>query len=163
MDEDSDLGAIHSMHTDEYNRRYIGKKAPAQIGETKEFIQNINRGIKRGEWLYWAIENQETQQLVGTICLWNISYSKESAEIGYELASTHQGKGVMREIIPLVLNYGYTQLDVQSIEAYTRRENSKSLALLHYFGFKQVDQKSEQTLSQFVLERKDWIAGDFFT
>jgi ribosomal-protein-alanine N-acetyltransferase len=72
---------------------------------------------------------------LGTICLWNFSEDRKTAEVGYELLPDHHRKGIMSEALTAVLNYGFNQLHLQEIVAMTNtfNENSKGLLLKHDF------------------------------
>ena len=56
-------------------------------------------------------------------------------EIGYGLAPDYFGKGYMSETFAEVLDYGFGELNIQLIEAYTHKENDASKNLLERNGF----------------------------
>ena len=72
---------------------------------------------------------------MGTIGLWNISKEKNSAEIGYELIPAFQGKGIMQEVFPALVAFGFETMKLQTIEAYTTSDNEKSVKLLEKNNF----------------------------
>jgi len=68
-----------------------------------DFINRINAGIAKGDWVYWAITLLGNPKLVGTICLWNISKANYVAEVGYELHPDFQGKGIAQDALAKVI------------------------------------------------------------
>jgi ribosomal-protein-alanine N-acetyltransferase len=68
--------------------------------------------------------------MVGSVCLWNISPDRTSAELGYDLHPKFQGKGIMSEAVDAVLKFGFQTIDLQTIEAFTSRYNEASIKLL---------------------------------
>ena len=72
--------------------------------------------------------------MIGTICFWNLSADRRSAELGFELHPDHQGKGymdeAMKEVIGFAFRSGFTCLD-----AYTHKDNLASTKLLLKHGF----------------------------
>jgi ribosomal-protein-alanine N-acetyltransferase len=105
------------------------------------FIEKINKGIDNKAAYYWAITLNETKELVGTFCIWNLSGNMETGEIGYELLPAFQGKGLMKEAMSLVLNFIFDELQMKTIEAFTHKDNASSNKLLASAGFKLTDRK----------------------
>ena len=68
--------------------------------------------------------------MIGTISLWKFSEDKKTAEVGYDLNPVFHNKGIMTEALNCVLKYGFTQLQLDKIEAYTHKENQASRKLL---------------------------------
>jgi ribosomal-protein-alanine N-acetyltransferase len=116
--------------------KYLDRPAPVSMDDVHRFIDKINTGIAKKEWLYWVIVLQDTDQLIGTVCLWNLSQEKNSAEIGYELLPNYRGKGFMREAVTPVLRFGFDTMQLSTIEAWTRADNEASVSLLKYFHFR---------------------------
>ncbi|MGG2024900.1 GNAT family protein [Gottfriedia sp. S16(2024)] len=73
---------------------------------------------------------KESDQLIGTICLWNFSVEQKKGEVGYELSPELQGKGIMQEAVKAVLAYGFNTLELQVIEGIVQSENQKSIQIL---------------------------------
>ncbi|HET7899385.1 MAG TPA: GNAT family protein, partial [Flavisolibacter sp.] len=66
-----------------------------------------------------------------------IEKENHRAEIGYMLEPHLQGKGLMSEALPAVVRYGFTSLQLHSIEARIDPRNKASEALLKKTGFVQ--------------------------
>ncbi len=133
IDDTKDLFAIRA--NTEVNK-YLERISYESIEETHKFIQKINTGITENNWLFWAITLKEKKQLIGTICLWNISLINNTAEIGYELHPEHHRNGIMQESVSAIIKFGFQSMNFQSIEAFTHRDNFASKKLLEKFNFK---------------------------
>jgi ribosomal-protein-alanine N-acetyltransferase len=97
--------------------------------------------------------------MIGSICLWNFSKDKKIAEIGYDLSPQYQGKAIMDESLKGVLRFGFDELNLDSIEAYTNRLNESSKNLLVKNGFKRVwEKKDEDNLDNIIYEIKKTAA-----
>lgn len=60
----------------------------------------------------------------------------QRAEIGYDLCSdVLMRKGLMTEALETIIRYGFTQMNLQRIEAFVGSGNIASLKLLDKFGF----------------------------
>lgn len=146
----SDEQAVFALRSDEAVNRYIGRMLQQNIIEARNFIKMINNGIIDDGWLYWAVCMREHDTFVGTICLWNFSEDRSSAELGYELSPAHQGKGLMDEAVKIVLQYGFQQLRLRVIEAFTHEDNVRSKRLLEKNGFVIAPNRQSQELPQQV-------------
>ena len=133
--QSSDDKAIFALRSNEAVNTYIQRPVSNNIDDARYFITSINEGVNNKEWLYWAMILKDTQQLVGTICLWHFSDDKLTAEIGYELHPSYQGKGLMDEALKGIINYGFNILQLTTIEAYTQPANERSIKLLEKNNF----------------------------
>ena len=55
--------------------------------------------------------------------------------MGYELLPEFQGKGMMSEAVNFVLKFGFKDLNLGRIEAFTNRNNFDSIKLLQNLKF----------------------------
>ena len=116
--------------------RYLGREPTATITEAEEFIGKINKGIDENEAILWGIALLENPSVViGTICLWNIQKENLRAEIGYMLHPDFWGKGIMTEAINCVNDYGFTVLELHSLEGVTTPANIASAVVLEKAGY----------------------------
>lgn len=99
------------------------------------FILTIKQRVKNKETIFWGISLKNQSNLVGTICLWNFSEDRKTAEVGYELLPDYHRKGMMSEALKAVLSFGFNKLYLNEILAFTNKfnENSKGLLLKHDF------------------------------
>jgi ribosomal-protein-alanine N-acetyltransferase len=135
--------------------RYI-KRDPPSAKEALEFIQRIHRELEEGKSIQWVLSSSN-ESFMGTICLWNFSEDKLTAEMGYDLLPEFHHQGYMSEAAGTVLDYGFQQLDLRRIEAYTHHDNIPSIRLLEKFGFRpDPDQKDSEDPDNrvYYLERK---------
>lgn len=127
--------AIHELRTDEDVNTYIQRPAERKDNNGTDFIDRINKSIVKEDVLYWVITKKDDPELMGTICLWNFNKAKTIGEVGYDLFPKHQGKGFMTEALTAVVNYGFRSKKLNSIEAFTHKDNSSSTHLLKKNGF----------------------------
>ncbi|MCB9234093.1 MAG: GNAT family N-acetyltransferase [Bacteroidia bacterium] len=131
----SDDRTVFALHTDLEVTKYLDRPLPVELAGAREFIQKINRGVERGEWYYWAMALKDQPEMIGTICLWNLSLEREKADVGFELLPAFQGKGYMQEALETIIQFAFRKLDMQVIRAYTHAENEKSIRILQRNGF----------------------------
>jgi ribosomal-protein-alanine N-acetyltransferase len=58
----------------------------------------------------------EPSTVIGTICFWNLKPEHYRGEIGYMLHPDHWRKGIMKEAINAVVNYGFTVLGYTALK-----------------------------------------------
>ena len=131
----TDDKAIFALRSNTQVNAYIKRPLANDINDARHFITSINEGIAKGEWLYWAMILKNTKHLIGTICLWHFSDNNTMAEIGYELHPDYQGLGLMSEALKTVIDYSFSTLQLEAIEAYTQPDNTKSVSLLEKNDF----------------------------
>jgi [ribosomal protein S5]-alanine N-acetyltransferase len=130
-----DENEIFALRSDERVQEFLDRPKAKIIDDARKFIEKINDGIAKNEWIYWGITLKNESKLIGTICFWNISKEHFRAEIGYELHPDFQGKGIMQEAIIKVIDYGFEKIKFNSIVANLDPNNSKSIKLLERNGF----------------------------
>ena len=133
--DQSDVHEIFFLRSDPEMMRYLDKTPVKTLMEATQHIQKLNNLEKANEAITWAITWKEHEQLIGTICFWNIHPEHYRAEIGYALHSAEQGKGIMQEALRAVLDYGFKVMHLHSVEANVNPDNLASVKLLERNGF----------------------------
>ena len=123
------------LRSNEQVNRFI-KRDPCIAQEDAEaFINKIIQKSEANEVCFWSICLPESQKMIGSICLWHFSDDRTEAEVGYDLMPEHQGKGYMSEALKIVLRFGFDEIQLKKILAYTHQDNDPSIALLKAKGF----------------------------
>jgi len=126
---------IFALRSDEQVNKYIDREPSKTIEDARNFINKISESVRKNESHYWVITLTNSNNFVGTICLFNFSIEKDQAEIGYELLPAFHGQGIMQEAIPKVIAFAFDVLGLKSIEAYSHLENKSSIRLLEKYNF----------------------------
>ncbi|MBI1780331.1 MAG: GNAT family N-acetyltransferase [Sphingobacteriales bacterium] len=133
---EADADRLFFLRSDAQVLKYIFREPASTIDEINSFIQTINRNVATNENPYWAIAlKEEPGKLIGTICIWNIRKEHYRAELGYVLHPNYWGKGMMKEAIQTVIDYGFNQLHLHSMEAVVDPGNIASVKTLESCGF----------------------------
>jgi len=149
---DSDREAIRFLRSNEEINQYIKRQRTNTDEDVTNFITRINNQTKKGEILFWCITKKDTTLTIGTICLWKFSKDFKTAEIGYDLHPKSHGQGIMSEALYCVLDYGFETLHLDTIEAYTHKDNIPSKKLLKNNNFRyHKDKKDEGNLNNSIF------------
>jgi len=131
----NDAREIFNLRSNEEVNRYLDRPPARSVEDVQAFISKIRDGIAGNQSFYWAITLKDQPGLIGTICIWNLSVDRKTAELGYELHPDHQGKGYMQEAIALVIRFAFDTIGLSVLEAYSHKDNSASTKLLLKNGF----------------------------
>jgi [ribosomal protein S5]-alanine N-acetyltransferase len=131
----TDATLIHELRSDQVTNTLIGRKNSNGVGEALLYIETIKTNVRKNESVYWVICFDNAPELIGTICFWNFDLSRETAELGYELLPSHRGQGIMSEVLPRVIQFGFEVMKIKQITAFTSEQNTGSVKLLEKFGF----------------------------
>ena len=102
-----DENEIFFLRSDENINRYVDRPKPNSLEDARNHIDKLNNGIDNNEFIFWGITLLNNPAIIGTICLWNISKEKYTAEVGFDLMPHFQGKGIMKEAFSEVIRHGF--------------------------------------------------------
>ncbi|MFC0189372.1 GNAT family N-acetyltransferase [Fictibacillus aquaticus] len=125
-----DADIIFNYQSNKENFKYVDMPVYTRLEEAKNYITRMNEGVSNNKWMIWAIAEKSTGEILGTISIWNISIEQKKAELGYGLYPGNIGKGIMSEALEIVTAYGFNEMNLKTLEAYTSSENYPSIALL---------------------------------
>ena len=133
--------------------KYIRREPYTKVEQAIAFIEMITQQFIEKQSYTWALRNPETNEMLGSICLWNFSEDCKTAEIGYDLHPNFQGKGFMNEAMQATINYGFNELNLIQIEAFTSKYNETSKKLLTQNNFiLNSNRKDEDNEDNFIFE-----------
>lgn len=137
--EHRDLSDVFEMRNDSRMHEYTDSKPDEFPEETEAYIEKMNKGIDENKWIIWAIEHKQSKKVIGSISIWNINIEQGSAELGYGLIPDYQGKGLMKEALMEVVNFGFEGMKLDVLDGYTEENNTRSTQLLESCQFREVD------------------------
>ena len=134
-----DYSQVFFLRSDPALNTYIKRDPPKELKDAIAFVNRVQKSMKNGENVNWAICQKENGQMMGSICLWNFSSDLKTGEVGYDLHPDFQHKGYMNEAIQEVIRFGFQELSLDKITAYTHHSNKNSLKLLEKNNFEIVE------------------------
>jgi len=96
------------------------------IADSIHFLRIITQQYEDGTPAPWGIVLKESKKLVGTIGFHLLSPANHFAEIGYALSKEHWNKGYMTEALRAILDFGFTRMPLNRIEATCKINNTAS-------------------------------------
>ncbi len=131
----SDKDAIYEYAKHKDLAKYTTLPSPYTLDNAIFFIGFTKRKIKKEQSFELGIIDNKTNRLIGMIGLSTIDKTNNSAEIGYWLGKPYWGKKVMKQAVPLMLNFGFKQQKFKRIYARVMHVNEPSINLLKKNGF----------------------------
>lgn len=125
----ADIESIFQLRSNSEVMKYIVTDAEIHFDKIEDGLAN-NSGIN---WAISFIENP--QRLIGIIGLWRLIKEHYRAEIGYTLHQEFWKKGIMKEAVKAVLDFGFNNIKIHSVEAQLSPLNTASQKLLESIGF----------------------------
>ncbi len=146
-----DAEQIFQLRCDPEHNRYIDRPLATSVEDAKTYINSIVEKANTQQIYFWAMTIKPNVELVGTVMFLNYNPEKLTAELGYELLFSHQGKGVMQEAVAAVLNFGKQQLQLKQIDATIETGNKRSFEIVKKFGFSKDEERSTDELEVWIL------------
>ncbi|MES2881614.1 MAG: GNAT family protein [Bacteroidota bacterium] len=133
----ADVEQIFFLRSDAAVLQYLHRAPAKSADDAAVWINNLEGWEKSFSGITWGLCTKESNELIGTICFWNIQQENLRAEIGYALHPKQQGKGFMQEAMKTILVYGFRVMNFHSVEAHVYPQNLGSIKLLQKNGFVQ--------------------------
>ena len=133
---DNDLSALQRIFSTPDVVRYMSGELQDTEQKSREYLFSIQQGFLTGELYQWGLECGG--EVIGTATLAGLERHPggiHQAEIGFALAQSHWGRGLMRQTLPALLDFAFSRLGLHRITADVDPRNNASLRLLAFLGF----------------------------
>jgi len=131
-----DVDIIYDLRSNAEVQKHIHRDPFTNLEQADEQLKKVLGLQVKQEAVTWIIKLKSESKKVGSICFWNFSEDRTTAELGYDLLPNFHNKGFMSEAIKRVLDFGFQTLQLKTVEAYTSKYNKNSIALLEKNNFK---------------------------
>lgn len=131
-----DAAEILNLRSSEEVMQYIDRERAVTIKDAEIFLGRINASVDSNNGILWGITlKDDPEKLIGNIGFWRLIKEHYRAEVGYMLNPAFWKKGIMKEALQEVINFGFNSMNLHSIEANINPGNAASAALLESTGF----------------------------
>lgn len=107
--------------------------------------------------IWWAVCSLDNKTFYGAGGLNSLSKEHKKAEIGFWLISDFWGKGIMKEAMPLICNYGFESLGLHRIEGIVETENKNCKNAMTKLDF-----EHEGTMKECEIKNGKFISLDIY-
>lgn len=135
--EEADAESLYAVI--DANRSYLARWMPWSPGQTEddtlEFIRRSRRQLAENQGLQLAI--LEEGQVVGVIGFDRIDWENRSTSIGYWIAESSQGQGVITRAVRALTDHALGSWTLNRVEIRAAVENERSRAVPRRLGFRE--------------------------
>lgn len=102
--------------------------------ETGSILKSWLDSYKRESFYQWAITLKPKTEPIGAIALFVVNESDLCGDVGYCIGKKYWGQGIMTEALKAVLNFAFTSVGFNRIEAYHSVKNPASGRVMQKAG-----------------------------
>lgn len=132
---ESDSRNLFAIFSDPRVSRYLSHPAWTDIASARQLVARTVAAVDAGKYVYLGIERTSDGKLIGECSLFNLMPQCRRAEVGYTLAHEAWGKGYIGEALVALLEFGFTRLVLNRVEADVDPRNAASAKTLEKLGF----------------------------
>ena len=131
---DADLEPLAEMSADADVMRYL--LAPLTRDETRAMMDRLRTAIDQRGWGIWAVEvDGDLAGMVGlSVPRWPLPCSP-CTEVLWRLRKAYWGRGIAYAAASQAVDYGFAQVGLDEIVAFTTPPNLRSIRLMERLGF----------------------------
>lgn len=131
--EKQDLTARVEWINDEENIQTLLFDWPTSVSKTEKWFGNVVMDVNK---LHLSIVDKETNELIGMTGLLNIDRVNHHAQLYITIGNKkYRGRHLPDEVIPLVQEYGFRELELKKIYLYTLPNNARGRHVYERNGF----------------------------
>lgn len=140
--ESYDTDAMFDLDSNPQVHRFLGNNPISRLKEAEDIINNIKEQYQTYGIGRWAIANRDNNELLG----WTGFKQEEKlrpefsyVDLGYRLREKYWGQGIATETALACLNYGFSQLNFEEINACANIDHIASNKILQKIGLKYIE------------------------
>lgn len=132
-----DMNYIFTQLPKEEIMRNLGHQSEEEYKKEAEKQQQGYASYNR-RFLLFLLIDKTTEKVIGRCGLHNWNPDHQRAEIGYHMADeSYKQRGLMSEAVEAIIHHGFTQMNLNRIEAIVSPYNEPSLKIIRKFNFQE--------------------------
>jgi ribosomal-protein-alanine N-acetyltransferase len=140
---------LYELRSDPRVMRYHSTTPWQSVELAHALIERDQKAMVEGEYARFGIQRLGDGKFLGSCGLFNLDQQCRRAEIGYELNFAAWGFGYVHEALMKLIAFGFTEMNLNRIEADVAPRNERSARCLERLGFQKEGHLRER-----------WIVGD---
>lgn len=147
--EDKDLDFLYHLENDTELWEVSGTTTPYSRYLLKQYLDNAHRDIYEVKQLRLCIVDKDTKLSIGLIDLFEFDPKNKRAGLGLVIQNIeNRNNGLGSEAVRLMLEYGFSILDLRQLYVNVLESNAASLHLFKKLGFIEVGIKRDWIFSE---------------
>jgi RimJ/RimL family protein N-acetyltransferase len=132
---EDDIDSLYEIFSSPQVMRYWSSPPLADREAAAELQREIAGGNESETMFKWGIALRDSNTVIGTTTLFNLSLDNGRAELGYAMAHAHWGKGYMNEALTALVSHAFEVMELRRLEADVDPRNAASIRTLERLGF----------------------------
>ena len=120
----------HNAETSKFLLWYPHEKK----SDTVYYYKAVDKRYKSGEFFDWAVVEKASGKMIGTCGFTSICERDDKAEVGYVINPSFWGQGYASEALVRVIEFGFSDLGLERIEAKYIIGNDRSRKVMEKCG-----------------------------
>jgi ribosomal-protein-alanine N-acetyltransferase len=134
--EARDADGLHACFGDADAMRYWNFPACKTKAQTERWVRVLGKTSSPYQYLAWAVAEKRSDRCIGMVNYHHREAHDRRLEVGYMLARSHYGRGLMTEAMRALLAHCFAELGVHRVEATIHPDNAASIRLVERLGFR---------------------------
>jgi len=130
-----DSSSLFKIWSDPDVTRFMNVSCFTNENQAKEMINLLDGLSQDSKAIRFSIIKMESNEIIGSCGYNSLDFENAKAEIGYDIAKSFWGRGYASEAINSLLDYAFSSLKMNRIEAKVVPENLNSIKLLQKLNF----------------------------
>ncbi|BFH11541.1 GNAT family N-acetyltransferase [Paenibacillus melissococcoides] len=130
-----DSSSLFKIWSDPEVTKFMNINCFTDENEAKDMIKLLDELSQANKAIRFSIIEIESNEIIGSCGYNSIDFENAKAEIGYDIARAFWGRGYASEAICSLLDYAFSSLKLNRIEAKVEPENVKSVKVLQKLNF----------------------------
>ena len=132
---EDDIDSLYEIFSSPQVMRYWSSAPLSDREAAADLQREIAEGNESETMLKWGLALRDSDTVIGTTTLFNLSLDNGRAELGYAMAHAHWGKGYMNEALTALVSHAFEVMELRRLEADVDPRNAASIRTLERLGF----------------------------
>ena len=156
----SDVQDLFKMDANPNVHRYLWQKPTQHLDDSKLLVDYIHKQYAENKIGRFATILKETNEFIGWTGIKFVNDHTENGntnfyDYGYRLDEPFWGKGYASEATTAWFDYGFSEMNIQTLHAYTHFDNAASNRILSKFGMQWVEHYMAEDGAQWNWWKRD--------
>lgn len=130
-----DASSLFAIWSDPEVTKFMNINSFTTQDQAEEMITFLDQLARDHKAIRFTIIERTTNKIIGSCGFNFLDLENEKAEIGYDIAKDHWGKGFAPEAISALIDYAFGTMNFHRIEAKIEPENVNSIRVMEKLGF----------------------------
>ena len=132
---ENDVDSLYEIFSDPQVARYWSAPPFTDREAAVQLQREIAVGNENNTMMKWGLALRDSDRVIGTATLFNLSLDNGRAELGYAMGRAHWGKGYMSEALHALVVHAFEVMELRRLEADVDPRNAASIRMLERLGF----------------------------